>query len=215
METTPGLPLLGQALPEFTAETTRGTLTLPRDAAGRWLILFSHPADFTPVCTTEFCSFQKRIAAFHELGTMLVGLSVDPLSSHLKWIEWMKEKLHYAIEFPIIADTHGEIAARLGMIHPGKGTKTVRTLFIADPEGIVRLTICYPQEVGRSLDEILRVLKALQVSDSTGCSIPANWPRNGLIGDHVVIRPPADEEQGRQNMYRYEGYDWWFCHKPL
>ena len=209
------LPTLGQALPEFTATTTRGTLTLPADSAGKWLVLFSHPADFTPVCTTEFCSFQKRIKAFEELNTMLVGLSIDQVFSHIKWLEWMQEKLNYTIEFPVIADDRGEIAAKLGMVHPGKGSNTVRAVFIVDPKGIVRLIMYYPQEVGRNMEEILRALKALQVSDANCCAIPANWPKNGLIGSNVIVPPPADVESARQRKQNYEGYDWWFCHKPL
>ncbi len=207
--------VLGQALPEFTATTTQGTITLPADASGKWLLLFSHPADFTPVCTTEFCSFQKRIKAFHELNCMLVGLSIDQVWSHIKWLDWIKEKLNYNIEFPVIADDRGEIAARLGMVHPDKGSNTVRAVFIVDPKGIVRLMIYYPQEVGRNMDEILRALKALQTADSKGCAMPANWPRNGLIGDHVIVPPPSDVESARQRLEKYEGFDWWFCHKPL
>ena len=215
MDFCPQLPALGQALPEFTANTTQGTLTLPADASAKWLVLFSHPADFTPVCTTEFCSFQKRYAGFKELNCMLVGLSIDQVFSHIKWLEWIKEKLNVNIEFPVIADDCGDIAKKLGMIHEGKGTNTVRAVFIVDPKGIVRLIMYYPQEVGRNMDEILRVLKALQTSDTHCCAIPANWPRNGLIGDHVIVPPPSDVEGAKQRMKTYEGYDWWFCHKPV
>ncbi len=215
MDCSSSLPTIGQALPEFTAVTTQGSITLPADASGKWLVLFSHPADFTPVCTTEICSFQKRIEGFRELNCMLVGLSIDQVWSHIKWLEWIREKLNYSIEYPIIADDRGEVAAKLGMVHPGKGTNTVRAVFIVDPKGIVRLIVYYPQEVGRNMDEILRALKALQTADAQGCAIPANWPKNGLIGSHVLVPPPADVQSARTRLDKYEGYDWWFCHRPL
>ena len=215
MSQTNSLPLLRQAFPEITAQTTQGSLTLPRDCAGKWLVLFSHPADFTPVCTTEFVAFQKRMEQFRALNTMLVGLSIDQVFSHIKWLEWIKEKLDVEIEFPVIADDRGKIAEQLGMLHPGKGSNTVRAVFVVDPKGILRLMLYYPQEVGRNMDEILRVLKALQTSDAAACAVPAGWPANELIGRRVIVPPAADQESARRRLDEHEGYDWWFCHRDI
>ncbi|RLG06766.1 MAG: peroxiredoxin, partial [Thaumarchaeota archaeon] len=176
------IPLLGEKVPSFEAQTTHGKIRFPEDYRGRWVVLFSHPADFTPVCTTEFVAFQKRYEEFKRLGCELIGLSIDQVFSHIKWVEWIREKLGIEIEFPIIADDQGKIASMLGMIHPGKGTNTVRAVFVIDPEGVVRAILYYPQEVGRNMDEILRLVKALQISDSEKVAMPANWPNNELIG---------------------------------
>jgi peroxiredoxin (alkyl hydroperoxide reductase subunit C) len=167
---------------------------------GKWVVLFSHPADFTPVCTTEFVAFQKRFEEFKKLNAQLIGLSVDQVFSHIKWVKWIKEKLGVEIEFPIIADDRGDIVRLLGMIHPGKGTNTVRAVFIIDPDGIVRLIIYYPQEIGRNMDEILRALKALQTSDEKGVAIPANWPNNEIIGDNVIIPPARDVKTAKERL---------------
>ncbi|MEM3944145.1 MAG: peroxiredoxin, partial [Thermofilaceae archaeon] len=178
-------PLLGEKVPSFTAKTTHGVINFPDDYKGKWIVLFSHPADFTPVCTTEFVAFQKRFEEFQKLNVQLIGLSIDQVFSHIKWVEWIKEKLGVEIKFPIIADDTGEIAKKYGMIHPGKGTNTVRAVFIIDPNGILRAVFYYPQELGRNIDEILRAVKALQVSDQHKVAMPANWPNNELIGDKV------------------------------
>ena len=207
------MPLLGDRFPELEVQTTHGPLSLPDDLHGKWFVLFSHPADFTPVCTTEFVAFQKRAADFEALGAQLIGLSVDQVFSHIKWVEWMKEKLGVEISFPIIA-ANDTVASKLGMLHPGKGSNTVRAVFIVDPEGKVRLVLYYPQEIGRNIDEILRALRALKVSDAQG-ALPANWPENELIGDRVIVPPATDEETARKRLEDYECYDWWFCHKPL
>ena len=181
-----GIPLLGDPFPGTEVVTTHGKLKLPDDMAGKWFVLFSHPGDFTPVCTTEFYAFATRADEFKELNAELIGLSVDQVQSHLKWVEWINENLHIEVPFPIIADGTGEVATKLGMIHPGKGTNTVRSVFIVDDKGIIRLMIYYPQEVGRSVDEILRALEALQVSDEYNVAVPENWPNNELIRDQVV-----------------------------
>lgn len=143
-----GIPLLGEKLPEFSAQTTQGIIHFPKDYSGKWLVLFSHPSDFTPVCTTEFVAFAKRNKDFENLGASLVGLSIDQVFSHIKWVEWIKNTLKIEIPFPVIADDMGKIAAKLGMIHPGKGTNTVRAVFLIDPNSVIRLMIYYPQEVG-------------------------------------------------------------------
>lgn len=219
MEKIERMPLLGDSFPRIKATTTHGVIDLPDYFKGKWFILFSHPADFTPVCTTEFVAFQKKIDKFRELNCELIGLSVDQVFSHIKWEEWINEKLGIKIEFPIIADT-GEIAKTLGLIHPGKGTNTVRAVFVVDPEGKIRLILYYPQEIGRNIDEILRVIKALQISDKNGVAIPANWPENELIGSNVIIPPAKDVHAVKERLERAKKgeikcYDWWFCYKEL
>lgn len=209
----PSLPLLGEEFPTISCVTTQGPKNLPGDFKGSWFVLFSHPADFTPVCTTEFVAFQKRMQEFDALGCKLIGLSIDQVFAHIKWVDWIKEKLNEDITFPVIAGTES-IALKLGMLHPGKGTNTVRVVFIVDPEGKLRLMMYYPQEIGRNIDEIIRCVKALQTSDKQG-AIPAGWPHNELIGDRVIVPPPANIADAHKRMKEYEGYDWWFCHKAL
>ena len=209
----PVLPLLGDKFPEVEVLTTTGKMRLPDDYKGKWFVLFSHPADFTPVCTTEFVAFQKRTKDFEALDCKLIALSIDQVFSHIKWLEWIKEKLDVAISFPVIAGTES-LAVKLGMLHPGKGSNTVRVVFVVDPKGVMRLMLYYPQEVGRNIDEILRIVKALQTSDEQG-AMPANWPNNELIGDRVIVPPPCCVEDAERRMEEHEGFDWWFCHKPL
>ena len=150
------MPLLGDPFPELKVLTSHGTMNIPKDLKGSWFVLFSHPADFTPVCTTEFHAFQQRYDKFEKLNTKLIGLSIDQVFSHIKWVEWIKDNLKTEIKFPIVA-ANDEVAKKLGMLHPGKGTNTVRAVFIVDPKGIVRLILYYPQEIGRSVDEIYNV----------------------------------------------------------
>ena len=212
-ETKINMPLLGDPFPELDVQTTHGPMKIPGDLKGNWFVLFSHPADFTPVCTTEFVAFQKRYDRFEKLGCKLIGMSIDQVFSHIKWVEWIKEKLDVEIKFPIVA-ANDAVAMKLGMLHPGKGTNTVRAVFIGDPAGKVRLVLYYPQEIGRNIDEILRAVKALQISEKQG-AIAAGWPENELIGDRIIIPPPKDIKTAEKRMKEYEGYDWWFCHKPL
>ncbi len=209
------MPLLGDKFPEMNVKTTHGMKNLPGDYKGKWVVLFSHPGDFTPVCTTEFVSFAKKAEDFKKLNTELVGLSIDQVQSHIKWAEWINETLKVKIPFPIIADDMGKVGTRLGMIHPGKGANTVRAVFIIDDKGIIRLILYYPQEIGRNMDEILRSVKALQISDKNSVATPANWPNNELIGDRVIIPPASNEADAEKRLTEYEGYDWWFCHKAL
>jgi len=208
------MPLIGERFPEVEVNTTHGKLKLPDGFKGKWFVLFSHPGDFTPVCTTEFVAFQKRFEEFKRLNTELIGLSVDQVFSHLKWVEWIKENLNVEIRFPIIADVGG-LAETLGMIHPGKGSNTVRAVFIVDPKGIIRAILYYPQELGRNMDEILRMVRGFQVADQNGVAIPANWPENELIGDEVIIPPASDEKTAKERTKQYDCYDWWLCHKKL
>ncbi|MCK4277949.1 MAG: peroxiredoxin, partial [Desulfurellaceae bacterium] len=169
------MPLLGEKFPEIEVQTTHGKIKLPDDFKGKWFILFSHPADFTPVCTTEFVAFQQRYDKFKALDCELIGLSVDQVFSHIKWEEWIKDNMNVEIQFPIIADT-GRVAETLGIIHPKKGTSTVRAVFIVDPKSSIRAILYYPQELGRNMDEFLRMVKALQIADKEGVAMPANWP---------------------------------------
>lgn len=210
-----GIPLLGDKFPHLEVQTTHGKMTLPEDMTGKWFVLFSHPGDFTPVCTTEFYAFSKRDEEFKKLNAELIGLSVDQVQSHIKWVEWINENLQVKVPFPVIADGVGAVAMRLGMIHPGKGTNTVRSVFIVDDKGILRLMIYYPQEVGRSVDEILRALRALQVSDKNNVALPENWPNNALITDEVILKAPTDEKTAWERKSGGQCYDWWFCHKKL
>jgi peroxiredoxin 2/4 len=208
------MPLLGDKFPTLNVQTTHGPMTLPDDMKGSWFVLFSHPADFTPVCTTEFVAFQKRVDQFDKLGVKLIGLSVDQIFSHIKWIEWIKEHLDVEITFPIVA-ANDTIANALGLLHPGKGTNTVRAVYVGDPKGNIRLVLYYPQEIGRDMDEVVRAVTALKLSDEQKIAVPAGWPKNELIGDRVIIPPPNNEKDAKKRLENYEGYDWWFCHKAL
>ncbi len=208
-------PLIGEKFPEMEVKTTHGVKKLPDDYKGKWFVLFSHPADFTPVCTTEFVAFQRRYDKFKEMNTELIGLSIDQVFSHIKWVEWIKDNLNVEIQFPIIADDTGAVAQKLGLIHPGKGTNTVRAVFIVDPESTIRAILYYPQELGRNMDEILRMIDGFQVSDKNGVAIPANWPENELIGNEVIIPPAGDVKTAEERPKQYECFDWWFCHKSL
>ena len=211
------MPLLGDKFPKMKVTTTRGVLELPEHFKGKWFVLFSHPADFTPVCTTEFVAFQKRYNQFKDLGCELIGLSVDQVFAHMKWEEWIKENMDVEIKFPIIADT-GKVAETLGLIHPGKGTNTVRAVFVVDPESKLRTILYYPQELGRNMDEIVRVVKALQISDKQKVAMPANWPENEIVNDHVIVPPATNIEMIKKRKQQEETgeiecFDWWLCHK--
>ncbi|WP_448517645.1 peroxiredoxin [Pseudothermotoga sp.] len=208
------IPLIGERFPEIEVLTTHGRMKLPDAFKGKWFVLFSHPADFTPVCTTEFIAFQKRYNQFRELGAELIGLSVDQVFSHIKWVEWIKEQTGVEIEFPIIADT-GKVSEMLGMIHPAKGSNTVRAVFFVDPNGIIRAILYYPQEVGRNMDEIVRIVKAFKVADENKVAIPANWPNNELIGDEVIVPPATSIQEAAKRKEQYKCFDWWFCHKKV
>lgn len=188
---------LGDKAPEFEAQTTNGMIHFPSDFKGKWVILFSHPSDFTPVCTTEFILFSDMMKEFNELNTALVGLSVDSLSSHLAWLYSIQEQISFKgekkvkIRFPLIADLSGEIARLYGMIHPNAmQTKTIRGVFFIDPKGIIRTILYYPQHTGRNFDELKRILISLQLNDALQVSTPANW----IPGDMVVKSSPENIE---------------------
>ncbi len=211
--------VIGEKFPEVEVKTTHGVMKLPDAFAGKWFVLFSHPADFTPVCTTEFYAMQKRLDKFKELGVEVIGLSVDQVFAHLKWMEWIKDNLGVEIEFPIIADDRGDLAEALGMIPTGS-TATARAVFMVDPKGIIRAIVYYPAEVGRDWDEILRAVKALQTSDKNGVALPHKWPENELIKDRVIVPPASTTEDIKKRdeakkKGEIECYDWWLCHKSL
>lgn len=209
-----GLPLIGDRFPELKVNTTHGMKTLPQDYAGKWFVLFSHPGDFTPVCTTEFMAFERLRKDFEALNCSLIGLSVDQVFSHIKWVEWIKENRNVDVQFPVIADELGRVSSALGMIHPGKGTNTVRSVFIVDDKGIIRLILYYPQEIGRNMDEILRALKALQTHEKHKVALPANWPNNEDLGDQVIIPPAANTKDAKSRLEdaaagKIKCWDWW------
>ncbi len=212
------MPLIGDKFPEMKVQTTKGTKQLPKEYEGQWFLLFSHPADFTPVCTTEFYAFQTRYDKFRELDTELIGLSVDQVFSHLKWEEWIEENLGEEIEFPIIADGMGHVANRLGLIHGGSASTTVRAVFIVDPKSTIRAILYYPAELGRNMDEFLRMIRGFQKADKEGVAIPANWPENELIKDRVIMPPANSTEMLKKRRKQEEDgeiecYDWWLCHR--
>jgi peroxiredoxin (alkyl hydroperoxide reductase subunit C) len=207
-----GMPLIGDEFPKMKVQTTHGMMKLPKAFKGKWFILFSHPADFTPVCTTEFVAFQERYQKFRDLNCELIGLSVDQIFSHLKWIEWIKDNLDVEIEFPVIADT-GDVAKTLGLIHPAKASNTVRAVFIVDPEGIIRSILYYPQELGRNMDEILRMMEGFNQIEEKQVAIPANWPHNEIIGKGLIIPPAADVETANKRVKKYKCLDWWLCYR--
>lgn len=212
------VPFIGDPFPSITVPTTFGELSLPDVYKGRWFILFSHPGDFTPVCTTEFVAFEQLKPEFQKLHTELIGLSVDQVFSHIKWIEWIRSRLGIEITFPIIADGLGVVARRLGLIHPTKGTRTVRSVYIVDPEGTIRIILTYPETVGRNIHEIRRAVQALQITDANDAATPANWPSNEIIGDKLIL-PPARtvqevaERKAKAQAGQLDCFDWWFCTK--
>jgi peroxiredoxin (alkyl hydroperoxide reductase subunit C) len=207
------IPLIGEKFPELEVDTTQGRIKLPEQYKGKWFIIFSHPGDFTPVCTTEFVSFAKKYEEFKSLNTELIGLSVDSNISHIEWVNWIEQNLKVEIPFPIIADPMGNVAKRLGMIHAESSTSTVRAVFIVDDKSTVRLIMYYPLELGRNINEIIRSVKALQIIDRTGSVMPANWPKNEIIGDNVLNPPPRNLNDAKLRLGQYKGFAWWLTYK--
>ena len=206
------LPRIGEAAPDFRAVTTHGVLKL-EDFKGQWLILFSHPADFTPVCTTEFIAFAEIYPELQKRGVELLGLSVDSVSSHIAWVRNVEEKMGVKIPFPVIADLSKEVSLAYGMIHPGQSkTETVRCVFIIDDKQTIRTILYYPLTTGRNMDEILRIVDALQTTDKHAVATPANW----RPGDMVVVPPPNTQEMAEERVKQgYECVDWYLCKKKL
>lgn len=212
-------PAIGDRFPDLAVHTTQGEIQLPQDYEGQWFIFFSHPGDFTPVCTTEYVAFQRLSDDFAKLNTRLIGLSIDQVQAHLKWLEWIGQNLGVRITFPLIADPMGQVAQALCLVWPGGATRTARTVFIVDGRGVIRLTLSYPAEVGRNVREILRAVQALQTADRCGGATPADWPQNELIGGRLIVPPAATageigERCEAARAGAVECYDWWFCHKP-
>jgi peroxiredoxin (alkyl hydroperoxide reductase subunit C) len=208
----PSFPRLNEPAPEFEAVTTHGVLRLS-DYRDSWLILFSHPADFTPVCTTEFMAFTEIYPELQKRGVELLGLSIDSVYSHIAWTRNIEEKMGVKIPFPIIADLDKKVATLYGMIQPGESkTETVRAVFIIDPKGILRAMIYYPLSIGRNMDEILRLIDALQTADKHQVATPANW----RPGDKVIVPPPTTVEMAEERVKAgYECVDWYLCKKTL
>ena len=211
------MPLIGDKAPSFQAVTTQGTINFPEDYAGKWVILFSHPADFTPVCTTEFMTFASMMDEFKALNTELVGLSVDSLYAHIAWLRRIQEldwngKTHVEVKFPLIEDIRMEVANKYGMIQPGQSTtQAVRAVFVIDPEGKIRTILYYPLSTGRNFDEIKRIIQALQKADKDGVATPADW----RPGDDVIVPTAgscgtAKERMENQNDDQY-CLDWFMC----
>ena len=205
-------PRLNEPAPPFSARTTHGDRKL-EDYRGKWLILFSHPADFTPVCTTEFMAFAKAAPTFSSMGCELLGLSIDSLFSHLAWSRNIKEKFNVDIPFPIIEDLKMEVARAYGMVHPGAGdTSAVRATFFIDPNGVLRAMVYYPMSNGRSIDEFVRLLQALQTSDANGVATPENW----CPGKPVIVPPPKTAEAADNRASEgYNTVDWYFSTRNL
>ncbi len=206
------MPVIGDPAPDFEAVTTNGAMKLS-DLKGTWVVMFSHPADFTPVCTTEFIAFSQIADDLQKLNVQLVGLSIDSVHSHLAWIRNVREKMGVDIPFPIIADLDMKVAKKYGMIHPGQSsTATIRTVFFIDDKGILRAMIYYPLTNGRYIPEILRLVKALQTTDKYGVSTPANWQP----GDKVVVPAPKNKADMEKRLSEgYECKDWYLCFKKI
>jgi peroxiredoxin (alkyl hydroperoxide reductase subunit C) len=207
------LPLIGDPAPNFEAQTTHGPVRLSDFKGKKWVVMFSHPADFTPVCTTEFIAFSSLYEEFVKLNVQLMGLSIDSVHSHLAWVNNLKEKMGVKVPFPIIADLDMKVARLYGMIHEGSSsTATIRAVFFIDDEGILRAMIYYPLSNGRYIPEIIRLVKALQTTDKYGVATPANWQP----GDKVVVPAPATTEALERRLKEgYECKDWYLCFKHL
>lgn len=208
------MPRIGEKAPDFTAITTTGPLKLSEYNKGSWVVMFSHPADFTPVCTTEMSAFAEQKEWFAERNTKLIGLSIDSIHSHLAWVNNVREKTDVFMDFPIIADLDMKVAQLYGMLHPGESTTAaVRAVFFIDPKGIIRTIIYYPLSLGRNFEELYRVVIALQAADEFDIATPADWQP----GDDVIIGPAGScgTAQDRMEDDNLECKDWFFCTKKL
>lgn len=216
------MPLIGDKAPAFEAETTMGPVRFPQDYEGKWVIFFSHPADFTPVCTTEFMTFASMQKQFKKMNAELLGLSIDSTYSHIAWLRTIKEKIEYRgmkdveVKFPVISDLSMEVSMRYGMLQPqASTTQAVRAVFIIDPKGVIRAVLYYPLSNGRNVPEIKRLLAGLQLTDKHGVATPADW----LPGEDVIIPPPgscgaAKDRVDSADKAGYKCHDWFLCTKP-
>lgn len=218
----PRIPLIGESAPAFSAVTTQGPISFPEDYEGKWVILFSHPADFTPVCTTEFMTFAHLMPQFEAINCKLIGLSIDSNFSHIAWLRTIKEKIKYKdmegveVTFPVIADLKMEVARLYGMLHPSADdSHAVRAVFIIDPEAKVRAVLYYPSSTGRNFQEILRMLIALQTADQHKVATPADWQP----GDEVIVPPPGSCGTAQERITKPDKdtrcLDWFLCLKKL
>lgn len=215
------MPRIGDKAPEFKATTTQGEINFPTDYKGQWSILFSHPADFTPVCTSEFMTFAHLEEKFNKANCKLIGLSIDGIYSHIAWLRTIKEKIkyngmeHIEVKFPLIEDISMEVAKKYGMIQPGESkTQAVRAVFYVDPNGIVRAIVYYPLSLGRNFDEMYRALIAMQTSDAFKVATPADWQP----GNDVIISPAGSCGVAEERMNSTDDLaceDWFFCTKKL
>jgi len=218
----PRIPLIGDDAPTFTAKTTQGEINFPQDYKGKWAILFSHPADFTPVCTTEFMTFAKLMPQFKALNCELIGLSIDSIYSHIAWLRTIKEKIEFKgmkdieVTFPVIEDLKMDVSRKFGMVQPAASTtQAVRAVFFIDPESKVRALVYYPLSNGRNFQEVLRLLIAMQTSDAKGVATPADW----VPGDDVIVPPPGSCGSAKDRVDQagsdYYCLDWFLCLKKL
>ena len=210
---TTSIPRIGEPAPSFEIETTHGMIS-SESYKGKWFILFSHPSDFTPVCTTEFIGFQRIYPELKQLNTELIGLSIDSVHSHIAWVRNIEEKFNVKIEFPIIADLNKEVAIKYGMLMAGnQSTEASRAVFVVDEKQVIRAMIYYPLSTGRNMDEILRLVKALQTADEHTVATPADW----LPGEKVIVKPPRTQQEAeeRANSSEYEYVDWYFSKKNI
>ena len=217
------MPIIGETAPAFTADTTQGPIKFPEDYKGKWVILFSHPADFTPVCTTEFMTFASMEKDFEKLNCKLIGLSIDSHYSHIAWLRTIKEKIEYKgmkdveVNFPVIADLKMDVAKKFGMVQPDESdVSAVRAVFFIDPKAKIRLLMYYPLSTGRNLEEIKRVLISMQTVDKHNIATPADWQP----GDDVIVPPPGSCGTAKERVEGAEKegikcLDWFMCFKPL
>ena len=209
----PSLPRIGDPAPDFTAPSTQGEIAFSQWQGGDWVVLFSHPADFTPVCSTELTEFGRRNEEFKKRNTKLIGLSIDSIHSHLAWTQNLQKILGVKLPYPLIADLTTKVARQYGMIHPGESaTVTVRALFVIDPKHVIRAIIYYPLNTGRNVEEVLRLLDALQTADKNGVALPVNWKP----GEKVIVPPPKTEADVEERLKgNYEKLDFYLCKKSL
>ena len=206
------LPRLNEAAPDFKAVSTQGEITLSQ-FKGKWVVLFSHPADFTPVCTTEFIEFARNSEWFETHNVQLIGLSIDSIYAHIAWIRNIEQNFGVSIKFPVIADLDMNVAVTYGMIHPGAAsTATVRCVFVIDDKGVVRAMIYYPLTNGRNIEEVKRLVDALQTHEANKVATPANWQP----GDKVIVPPPLTQSGAEERVKAgFECTDWYFCKRSL
>jgi peroxiredoxin (alkyl hydroperoxide reductase subunit C) len=208
--------LIEDKFPTIDVTTTQGDMTLPDEFAGHWFVFFSHPGDFTPVCTTEFVGFQKRAESFAALNTKLIGLSVDDIDDHRAWVTWIRDNLQVGVEFPIIDDKNRSVSLQLGMLRQDQtAAVTARSVIVVDDRGVVRTILEYPKELGRNMDEVLRIVKGLQLFDTTHLMAPANWPHNEIIGDKVLVPPSTELTDAEIAEHHVVQLSNWFRYRQL